>query len=251
MKRWMRKAIIVLAVLSLVLCSCGETAKDGQNSPMPTLAAVESESVPEPSVETPVPKIEPADAVVALSPEELAQINAKLELTSPWVDEPGLNPLCLFFTSFYESPEYLDLEDFLRYFPLSESGGEEEFQALKMYDDWPFSKLGSLEEMPVPLHRRPAAEVERLLKKYTGIGLADLKGISGPGVYYLEQYDAFYNYTSDFGLMSFQAQYGERQGDVLSLVHLRWDGVEAQLRLRQQGDSFIVLSYLPLETEGE
>lgn len=65
-------------------------------------------------------------------------------------------------------------------------------------------------DLPWPTHRIPREAVDRVLSEHAGITTADLKDTIG--VLYLEEYDAFYNFTSDFGAGTFVCEGGERAG---------------------------------------
>ena len=187
---------------------------------------------------------------IPLTGEELAYYNEILSLSYTEEGAEGINPMCLFFMSYYDRVEEMDMASFLRYFPSSGRGAEEEFQRLKTKSGWPFSECAYLEDMPVPLHKYPAAEVERVLQQYAGIGLAELETLNGADVFYLEEYGAFYNYTSDFGLGSFVCIRGEREGDMVRLYQESWDGTWQCLTLQETEDGPRILSHRLL-TEAE
>ena len=62
---------------------------------------------------------------------------------------------------------------------------------------WEF-RVDSVEDFPLPIHRYPASAVEGVLKRFAGIGLADLTDMQTPfsGYTYLEDTDAFYTTTT-------------------------------------------------------
>jgi hypothetical protein len=178
--------------------------------------------------------------VTPLTAAEVEQYNMTFEPL--FIDEKGdqhLNPISHFFTSYYDRPEDIDLVNFLWYFP---SDGlvtdKTEFEALKAHESWVFSHEATLDSMPVPIHRIPAAAVNEALIKHAGITLNDLSGVGTEKLIYLKQYDAYYTYTSDFGPGFFVCTRGERQGDI---VHLYSD--EAVLILKLEGDSFRIVSH--------
>ena len=127
-----------------------------------------------------------------------------------------------FFTSNYDNPAQINLEEFLRYCPigLSNSLGEEdteEFLAVMELDNgWidPDRELSSPNDLPVPVHRYPRAEVSALLQKYAGVAVEEL---DWEGCLYVEEYDAFYNFTSDAGPGFFPCAGGEVSGDTAVL----------------------------------
>ena len=115
-----------------------------------------------------------------------------------------------FFTSTYDDVRELNLNNFLTYF--GECGGhdisEEEFAQLNA--KWGF-RVDSVADFPLPIHRYPASAVEGVLRRFAGIGLADLKDIQEPfsDYTYLEETDAFYNTTSDYSPGYFICSGGE------------------------------------------
>ena len=101
-----------------------------------------------------------------------------------------------FFTSTYDDVRDLNLNNFLAYFGEcgEEDISEEEFAQLNA--KWEF-RVDSVEDFPLPIHRYPASAVEDVLKRFAGIGLADLTDMQTPfsGYTYLEDTDAFYTTT--------------------------------------------------------
>ena len=97
-----------------------------------------------------------------------------------------------FFTSTYDDVRDLNLNNFLAYFGEcgEEDISEEEFAQLNA--KWEF-RVDSVEDFPLPIHRYPASAVEGVLKRFAGIGLADLTDMQTPfsGYTYLEDTDAF------------------------------------------------------------
>lgn len=76
-----------------------------------------------------------------------------------------------------------------------------QFEALAQLEDFPFQAeedfMPSLTSIPTPTRRYPRAAVDATLQKYAGITTADLTNTEG--VLYLPEYDAYYNFTSDWG----------------------------------------------------
>lgn len=97
-----------------------------------------------------------------------------------------------FFTSTYDDVRDLNLNNFLAYFGEcgEEDISEEEFAQLNA--KWEF-RVDSVEDFPLPIHRYPASAAEGVLKRFAGIGLADLTDMQTPfsGYTYLEDTDAF------------------------------------------------------------
>lgn len=176
-----------------------------------------------------------ASASAALTREELDWFDAYLTplLLDKQGNAMGANVRCCFLTSYYDDVRDMDFEEFLRYFPgdgTQTSGAE--FEALRQADGWPFGEVASLEEMLVPVHRYPRRLVDLCLGEYAGISTADLNTERAA---YLAEYDAYYNYTSDFGLGQFLCTRGERDGELIYLYDENF-GVK-RLTLRQTGEN--------------
>ena len=158
----------------------------------------------------------------------------------------GVNPVSAFFTSYYKQPQELNFEEFLRYLPGSElvedHADDPEFQALTAHPLWPFD--GDL--VPTPIHRYSRQVVDGVLEKYAGITTHDLSGVGMDHVIYLEEYDAWYNFTSDYGPGTFIPAYGMREGSTVTL----WEQPSGNgapgdiLTLEETADGFHMLSHL-------
>lgn len=181
-----------------------------------------------------------------LTAEELAWFNDWFEplVKDKQGNDIGVNARCCFLTSFYDGVTELNFEEFMRYFPGDGSRtSEAEFEALRGVDGWPFDWVESLEKMPVPVHKYPKRLVDLILSEYAGVSTADL---NTEGVAYLPEYDAYYNYTSDFGPGMFVCTRGERDGDIIRLYSV--NGTDL-LTLRQVDDtSYQIVSLQRLES---
>lgn len=244
-KLWRLSLPLLLA--ALLLTACGRTAEEvplPEETP-PAVDIVPAVEEPETPEEDPVP-----EGASALTAEEIAQVN---EVFTPvYTDEEKnvswANPLDSFFTCLYQTPEEIDLAAFLYHFsPGSEPSGEEEFQALKAAEDWPFGDIAR-DRMPVPIHKYLRSDVDAALMEHTGVTTADLTGANTGDLLllYLEEYDAYYNFTSDFGPGVFQCESGWYTD-----TEARLTGVNAVLTLRKQGDHWLFQSFLPVEDGGQ
>ena len=181
-----------------------------------------------------------------LTDEELAQFN---ETFDPIVYDKqgnsiGVNPLSGFFSSYYDDVRNLDFEEFMRYFPEDGSfASDAEFEALKTVEAWPFDWVETRDDMPVPIHKYQARIVNMVLKEHAGITTADL---DTSDVAYLADYDAFYNYTSDFGPGMFTCTRGEVIGDTIRLYEELETGTD-MLTLRKVGDDYQIVSHQCIE----
>ena len=153
-----------------------------------------------------------------------------------------------FFTSTYDDVRDLNLNNFLAYFGEcgEEDISEEEFAQLNA--KWEF-RVDSVEDFPLPIHRYPASAVEDVLKRFAGIGLADLTDMQTPfsGYTYLEDTDAFYTTTSDYSPGYFRCTSGEIEPDGdTALLYGSTAGFlsgEAVLKLVKNGDSWYIHSF--------
>ena len=168
-----------------------------------------------------------------LTQEELAAYNAVMD---PAVrDESGdivdfhIQPFSYFFSSYYKNVRNLNFEEFIRYFPDSGQATEAEFEALKKLDDWPFNRVARMEDMPVPIHRHTVSSINEVLTRWGGITTSNL---DTSGVCYLEEYDAYYTFTSDFNMFYFIAESGEQVGNYVYLRKSVENGNIAVLTLR-------------------
>lgn len=153
-----------------------------------------------------------------------------------------------FFTSTYDDVRDLNLNNFLAYF--GECGeadiSEEEFAQLNA--KWEF-RVDSVEDFPLPIHRYPASAVEGVLKRFAGIGLADLTDMQTPfsGYTYLEDTDAFYTTTSDYSPGYFRCTSGEIEpdGDTALLYGSTAGSLsgKAVLKLVKDGENWYIHSF--------
>ena len=186
-------------------------------------------------------KEEQKDGFTALTEEEIAQVNkafGPLENS----DTGHFNPIWCFFTSFYDDPRSLNLKEFLAYFPYREETTAEEFEALKTMEDFPFQSVSALGGMPVPIHKLSAQTVNEVLQRYMGVSLSELEdaGKSSSRLLYLEEFDAYYNFTSDAGGSPLSIVRGEKQGDEVILY-----SDNAVLTLRKSGGNYFIQSFQP------
>lgn len=153
-----------------------------------------------------------------------------------------------FFTSTYDDVRDLNLNNFLAYFGEcgEEDISEEEFAQLNA--KWEF-RVDSVEDFPLPIHRYPASAVEGVLKRFAGIGLADLTDMQTPfsGYTYLEDTDAFYTTTSDYSPGYFRCTSGEIEpdGDTALLYGSTAGSLsgKAVLKLVKDGENWYIHSF--------
>lgn len=230
---------VILALLLIVSAAgCSITELTRQKSGEITLPE-ETEPVQQEPLKTAMPLTQAQiDAVNA--------IFADYELSTD--DTLGHFAVNGFFTSTYDDVRDLNLNNFLAYFGEcgEEDISEEEFAQLNA--KWEF-RVDSVEDFPLPIHRYPASAVEDVLKRFAGIGLADLTDMQTPfsGYTYLEDTDAFYTTTSDYSPGYFRCTSGEIEPDGdTALLYGSTAGFlsgEAVLKLVKNGDSWYIHSF--------
>ncbi len=187
------------------------------------------------------------EPATSLEPEELTAeaLDSYNSLFEPIVtDEQGntdASEISCFFTSYYDKPENIDLVKFLKYCPVGTLvEDEEEYQDIKatsgdgnMPDD--------LKDYPTPIHKFAKADVDALLNKYAGITTSDLNGIpeGNTELVYVDETNAYYNFTSDFGPGSFEAVSGEKNENIITLK----DDRGRTLILEETGDGFLIKAF--------
>ena len=192
---------------------------------------------------------EPLKTAMPLTQAQIDEVNAifaDYELSTD--DTLGHFAVNGFFTSTYDDVRDLNLNNFLAYFGEcgEEDISEEEFAQLNA--KWEF-RVDSVEDFPLPIHRYPASAVEGVLKRFAGIGLADLTDMQTPfsGYTYLEDTDAFYTTTSDYSPGYFSCTSGEIGADgEEALLYGRTAGRlsgEAVLKLVKDGESWYIHSF--------
>lgn len=188
-----------------------------------------------------------------LSQQELDAYNAVMD--DPAVrDESGdivdlnIQPASYFLTSYYDNVRDLNFEEFIRYFPSSGKTTEAEFEALKKLDDWPFKWVENMADMPVPIQQHTVSSINEVLTRWGGITTNDL---DTAGVCYLEKYDAYYTYTSDFNTVLFAAESGQQVENYVYLYGNLNDRNRSvlTLRLTPGTDTWQIMSYLPLDSD--
>lgn len=185
-----------------------------------------------------VQEIETAnEAFETMLPAHEGEVVSATDSESDWI----LNPISHFFTSYYETPEQLDMGKFVYYIPRESFVGAEdkdELEKLKETGAWlPFDDI---QDSPVPFGRIPFSTVEQYLQTYMNVSLKDMTNMGD--ALYLEDYETFYSYASDFGPGTFYCTRGEIRGDTVTLY-----GEDAKLTLQKDGTKYFITSHLPIE----
>ena len=152
-----------------------------------------------------------------LSEEEIEFFNDMFyPLLNDITEDFETNPWSHFFMSYYDEVWEINFPMFIYYFPSEDRKvDEEEFQKLREVEAWKFDNCKTLDDMPVPVHPISKKEVDAVLKEYTGIITSD--DLDTSAIAYLEEYDCYYNSTSDWGPGMFICSGGERIGNTIYL----------------------------------
>lgn len=226
MKRYLKFLILLLALT--VLSGCSFRAQEGP---------------------------ELSDTVTPLTQEEIDAASEAFATTVEDADtgEIRTSEVSCFFTCYYDKPEGISLSSFLKYFPNSsilESSDEAEFAKLRELPGFPFNNDGNtstVESLPVPIHKYPKEAVSEVLLKYANITADDV--VNTDDVLYLEEYNAYYNFTSDYGPGTFVCVGGEKAGDIIRL----WsapkdnDGSRDVLTIREADGGYFIQAYQELK----
>lgn len=256
----MKKRIAMLLACCL-LASCaatGETVSTPEASTPAPAASAETPFSPVIPTPTPTPEPVPAPNRGDLTEEQVEQVNQAFEESEEKDGITYTSEVNGFFTSYYADVRELDFAEFLRYYP---SGGEvgeedlEEFAALAELPGFPWKKEYFAESgltpsrLPVPTHRILRSSVDATLQKYAGITTADLKNTDN--TLYLPEYDAYYNFTSDFGPGSFHCEGGRVTEDTALLwsEELYGEGIRQKLTLQKEGEDWYIRSFLQVTVE--
>ena len=191
-----------------------------------------------------------------LTQEEIDRVNEAFSPLEEREDGTYATAVSGFFTSYYDRPEDLNFQEFLRYFPGDGTLGEadaQEFAALAALPGFPWREdLGTKEvrvtDLPVPTHRILRSSVDDTLRRYAGITTAELTNTDG--VFYLEDYGAYYTFTSDFGPGAFPCVGGVWDENGARLwTRPREDGSRSVLTLRAEEGRYLIQSFTMEEGE--
>ena len=180
-----------------------------------------------------------------LTADELAAWADRLGSTDErWSQEDGYyvtypSLVSCFFTSYYSTPRDINLDEFLTYCPLGMDINlpdgtmtEKEREAL--------IATGKYYGYDVPTWRYRVSDINAALTQYAGITLDDMTTDwrNDERMLYLPEYDAFYNFTSDFGPGTFVPESGMHLGSIVRL-----DSQWSTLQLSGTPDNFQIMSF--------
>lgn len=219
-----KQTVLVYGGRDIITQYYGEAVLDAIFSPEETVTIYASQGYPDQTR---------YDFLSALLKAEswLIQVN---EAFNAQISENGshrASDLSNFFSCTYDAPEEIDLAAFLQYNALRQQveDGTEVAEVIKAAtDEYAFAVT--------PVWRYPKEAVSQLLKTYAGITVDDLN--SQEGVLYLEEFDAYYNFTSDWGPGKFFCTGGKQAGDTVTL----WSDTHT-LTLREVNGSYQIVSH--------
>lgn len=156
-----------------------------------------------------------------------------------------------FLVTHFDDVRSIDVGDLMRYAPnrykdyADEIDNDAEWQAFWTAvagTDWEDSG-------DMPLQRYKRENVDALLAECTDITAAELR--HSRYAFYLEEYDAWYSYVSDFGWGVFRVAEGERWGNILFLRGDDLDGgknrLDHALTLLQTDDGYQIIAFTETE----
>ncbi len=238
-------ALTAVVLIGLLTAGCTFTGKEADIE-LPPEASVTEQEAPTPEAPAPAaPEAPDTSDLHVLTKDEIRQVNEAF--VPDYVDEQGNlqgNPINPFFTSYYDDVRDLNLLEFLRYFPAPSrkdltDDDRVEFQALQQsaafQNSWN-QTYKQVMDLPVPVHRLPRGDVDAVLQQYAGITTEDLHGVGTEFLPYLESYDAYYTFTSDYGPGLFDCIYGELEGDTLRLYSSSYYSTPIALLTMEQVD---------------
>ena len=185
--------LCLILVLGLTGCKAGEN-EDTQNTE--TTVNDTEDAVVDDTSETETQIVEVPDPdVVALTAEELEWFETEFFNTE---ENRIIN---MFMTSEYHYVQDIELDELFyggTYADDASTVSEEEKQLLKdRYDT-----------MDLDISKVTTEEMDAVLQKYLGITLDETNKIGIEHLYYLEEYDAYYNVAGDTNYMRYKMDYG-------------------------------------------
>lgn len=183
-------------------------------------------------------RVQPGVVRLPLVPGELNEDDLAA-FTSWFKGAEALSIRCMFLASEYEKPEDVDLYVLFRE-GLHEEGryqlSEEELQKLgEIWDE---------EALHFDICKIPRAEMDRVLRKYIGIGLEDTNKVYLNDLVYLAEYDAYYGVGSDTNVVIPVFTSCTRRPDMETLELRYYDSLTKQesilvLRPTEDGYQFV------------
>lgn len=152
-----------------------------------------------------------------------------------------------FLVTHFDDVRSIDVGDLMRYAPNRYKDYEDEIDSDAEWQAFWTAVAGTdwEDSGDMPLQRYKRENVDALLAECTDITAADLR--HSRYAFYLEEYDAWYSYVSDFGWGVFRVAEGKRWGDVLFLRGDSLDGgenlLDRALTLLQTDDGYQIIAF--------
>lgn len=187
----------------------------------------------------------PAPERRELTKEEIASVNALFSYGGERYDIAAAQ----LFANHYADVTEMDLDDALYYYP---DDGCVEFTDTDELD----AIRGHVENLDtimyiVPCHRILRSSVDETLQKFAGVTTAELKTMAD--ALYVPEYDAFYNFSSDYGPGYFTCKGGRMEGDTATLWGKSGSSISFQasgegtwdvVKLKREGDVWHIKSHM-------
>lgn len=221
--------LLVLGIL--VLAACRPAAPQDQGSSAPETSE-STQTDPSQADPTEPSQTEPTQQTKPTEEDLLAKLDA-LFGGNTWYN--------IALTSFYETPEQIDLKCFVNNTLIPYGGDltDEESNFLSQYTDmfW------------MDIRRIDSEDIEEVLQQYLGIGLEDLENPDHPQLPYWEETDCYYliandaDYTEDFHAEAVEVA---EDGTICLTYTCNFPASPCMVRLMPYGDGYRILSNLQI-----
>lgn len=221
--------LLVLGIL--VLAACRPAAPQDQGSSAPETSE-STQTDPSQADPTEPSQTEPTQQTKPTEEDLLAKLDA-LFGGNTWYN--------IALTSFYETPEQIDLKCFVNNTLIPYGGDltDEESNFLSQYTDmfW------------MDIRRIDSEDIEEVLQQYLGIGLEDLENPDHPQLPYWEETDCYYliandaDYTEDFHAEAVEVA---EDGTICLTYTCNFPDSSCMVRLMPYGDGYRILSNLQI-----
>ncbi len=171
------------------------------------------------------------------------------------------NPNMMFcFFSYGDGPDIsydLKMSDILKYFPREREiepdeairlGIENSEQWNEVFPPGEDGKVWTFDNVPTPIHVISGKTVRNALKYYTDLEITEIRNNDAC---YVEMYDVYWTYTSDFGPPEFRATSGYKEGDYV-ILESRWRaGNVATMHLKEKDGRYIIEKMIAFRNEND
>lgn len=221
--------LLVLGILFLAACRPAAPQDQGSSAPETSESTQTEPSQADPTEPS---QTEPTQQTKPTEEDLLAKLDA-LFGGNTWYN--------IALTSFYETPEQIDLKCFVNNTLIPYGGDltDEESNFLSQYTDmfW------------MDIRRIDSEDIEEVLQQYLGIGLEDLENPDHPQLPYWEETDCYYliandaDYTEDFHAEAVEVA---EDGTICLTYTCNFPDSSCMVRLMPYGDGYRILSNLQI-----